>query len=114
MHLNDGMCGSIPVHPASAIERMHADRIGNVYGGSTPFGVSSGFFGYGMGWFVYDYSITGKWLTDPGAYGSFPYIDDQRNIAVFTVLENSSTLGRSLHEYIREPIEDVIDGNIQP
>ena len=106
MHLRGGLCGLERVHPRETIARMHADRILNTYLGSTGF---FGFNGYGMGWWIE--RIEGGVIVDPGAYGSWPYIDPARNIAVLTVVEaDILPEGISLFTRIQPAIEAAIDG----
>ena len=105
MHLRGGRCGDTQVHPPETIERMHADRILEAYQGNTdnPF-----LRGYGMGWWV-DRNGEGT-IHDPGAYGSWAYIDQSRDLAVFTVLEASILPeGYSLFNRLQSGIERVID-----
>jgi CubicO group peptidase (beta-lactamase class C family) len=47
MHLRDGQCDGGRVLSPEALDRLHADRIGDVYGGSA--GPDTG---YGMGWWI--------------------------------------------------------------
>ena len=69
MQLRGGMCGDERVVSSEAIDRMHADRVAEVYGGDAA-GVSS--LGYGMGWWVDRES--GR-ISDEGAYGTVPWLD---------------------------------------
>ena len=104
MHLQGGVCGQTRVHPEETIERMHADRILQAYQGWTG---QPSLGGYGMGWWV-DRRREG-WVSDPGAYGSYPYLDKARGIAVFTVLEMSIREGFELHRRIRPVVERAVD-----
>ena len=105
MHLRGGRCGETTVHPAETIRRMHADRILEEYMGDTGNAILGG---YGMGWWV-DRSREGV-VHDPGAYGSWAYIDHTRNLAVFTVLEATILPeGFGLHNQLRPVIERGVD-----
>ena len=105
MHLKGGLCGETRIHPEETIERMHADRILEVYGGDTGF---PGLEGYGMGWWV-DRS-EGSVVSDPGAYGSWPYIDETRGLAVLTLMEaNLWPEGWSLYLSLRPVLESYLD-----
>merc|ERR1712138_12068 len=104
MHLNGGVCGMAQVHSDETIQRMHADRILEEYEGVTGSLVD----GYGMGWW-FDRSDVGM-IYDPGAYGSWPYIDKNRNIAVFIVLEATVLPdGYSFYSQLRPAIEQAFD-----
>jgi hypothetical protein len=77
------------VHSEEAIRRLHEDRI-VAYGGVTP----NIFEGYGLGWWV---DRDNPALTvDPGAYGAFPWIDEERGYAGFLVIEATTALGAQL------------------
>jgi CubicO group peptidase (beta-lactamase class C family) len=91
MHLRDGLCDGGRVLSPDALDRLHADRIGDVYGGSA--GVDTG---YGMGWWVD--RTTGR-LTDPGAYGTVPWLD----------LEDGST-GLELAGLLYGPVDEILGG----
>ena len=108
MHIQGGVCGTNQVHPTAAIQRMHVDRIAEVYNGSTNFPLGAvNLQGYGMGWWI-DRENSG--LTyDPGAYGAFPYVDHARGYAAFSVIEGDSIPGSILHTAIRPHIEQAID-----
>lgn len=109
MHLKGGECGMTQVHSAETIERMHADRILETYMGGTGIPILGG---YGMGWWV-DRNSEGI-IHDPGAYGSWAYIDKNRQIAFFTALEASMTPeGFGLFNQIRPVIERAVDRAIE-
>jgi CubicO group peptidase (beta-lactamase class C family) len=101
MHLRDGRCGDEQVLSQEALDRMHTDRIGPQYGGTTQMGG-----GYGMGWWVD--RETGR-ISDPGAYGSIPWIDLARGYGAYLVIEEDTTTG---YELVAQ-IEDLIDAAIQ-
>jgi CubicO group peptidase (beta-lactamase class C family) len=100
MHLRGGTCGGERVLSQSAIDLMHADRIGTVYGGSTFTGS-----GYGMGWWVD--RETGR-VSDAGAYGSVPWLDLADGYGAYLVIEATSTLGAQLASELYDPVEQAV------
>ena len=88
MHLRGGMCGDTQVLSQDALDQMHADRIGEVYGGSARPGV-----GYGMGWWVE--RDAGR-ISDPGAYGSVPWLDLEAGYGAYLVIEADVITGNVL------------------
>jgi len=99
MLLRDGRCDDTRVLSAAAVDDMLADRIGDVYSGS-----DNG-AGYGLGWFV-DRS-TGR-RTDPGAFGSVPWLDVDAGHGAFLVIEDSSRVGNELARELFGPVADAI------
>ncbi|HSL74179.1 MAG TPA: serine hydrolase domain-containing protein [Ilumatobacteraceae bacterium] len=95
MLLRDGNCGDTPVLSPAAVERMLADRIGEVYGGS-----DNG-AGYGLGWFVD--RTTGR-RTDPGAYGSVPWLDVAGGHGAYLVIEGAGRVGNQLAAELFDPV----------
>ena len=89
MHLRGGMCDGGRVLSEAAVRRMHEDRIA-AYGGST----GTAFEGYGFGWWVDrdQPSLT----IDPGAYGAYAWIDEERGYGVFFALEADTGVGTEL------------------
>lgn len=102
MHLRGGLCGDHRVLSEAAVRRLHEDRIAG-YGGET----GSPFEGYGMGWWV-DRNTPGL-TSDPGAYGAFPWIDEERGYAGFFALEATSTIGSLLWAQTVEHAAAAID-----
>lgn len=103
MHLRGGMCGDNRVLSEAAIRRMHEDRIAS-YGGTSP---QPAFAGYGLGWWV---SRENPKLTiDPGAYGAFPWIDEERGYAGFLVIEATTALGTQLWARTVGLVSEAID-----
>ena len=86
MHLRGGRCGDEQVLSQAALDRMHADRIGPTYGTSA--GTDTG---YGMGWWV---DRASGQISDPGAYGSFPWLDLDDGYGAYLVIEADSGDGR--------------------
>jgi CubicO group peptidase (beta-lactamase class C family) len=99
MHLRGGRCGDRQVLSPEAIDRMHADRIGEEYDGS-----ANG-RGYGMGWWID--RDTGR-LSDPGAYGTTPWLDLDDRYGVSLVVEADGSTGAALAALIAEPIDEVM------
>jgi CubicO group peptidase (beta-lactamase class C family) len=99
MHLRGGRCGGRQVLSSAAIDRMHADRIGEVYDGSV------GLMGYGMGWWIN--RVTGR-LSDPGAYGSTPWLDLDDDYGVYLVVEADGATGTALADLLADPIDEVM------
>lgn len=97
MHLRGGRCGDTEVLSPASIERLHADRTGEVYASPT---------GYAMGWWV-DRS-TGR-LTDSGAYGSVAWIDPARGYGGFLVIEADSRTGGELAGQLYAVVDPIID-----
>jgi CubicO group peptidase (beta-lactamase class C family) len=99
MHLRGGRCGDRQVLSAAAIDRMHADRIGQVYEGGV------GARGYGMGWWID--RETGR-LSDPGAYGSTAWLDLDDDYGVYLVVEADGATGTALADLLADPIDEVM------
>lgn len=102
MHLRGGTCGGNRVLSEESVWRMQEDRIQQVYDGSAGRGQ-----GYGMGWWVS--RDRPGWVSDGGAYGSFPWIDNERGYAAFSVIEGNSGVGSQLAFDILDEIEAAID-----
>ncbi|MEO6571876.1 MAG: serine hydrolase [Ilumatobacteraceae bacterium] len=101
MHLRDGRCGDDQVVSPGALERLHTDRIGPTYDGSA---FSDG-TGYGMGWWVD--RASGR-ISDPGAYGSVPWLDLEDGYGAFLVIEADSGTGAQLAGELYDVIEAVM------
>jgi CubicO group peptidase (beta-lactamase class C family) len=102
MHLRGGRCGDEQVLSTEALSAMHTDRIGEVYDGSTMTGS-----GYGMGWWVD--RETGR-LTDPGAYGSVPWLDLEDGYGAYLVIEADATTGAELAGQLYDVVETAVTG----
>ena len=98
MHLRDGRCGDTRVMSADAVERMHADRIAEVYGGSAPGGR-----GYGMGWWIDRES--GR-IDDNGAFGTVPWLDVDQGFGAYLVIEADVFTGLELAGSLYDLVED--------
>jgi CubicO group peptidase (beta-lactamase class C family) len=97
MHLRGGMCDDNRVLSEAALERLHADRIDDAYGGSV--GADTG---YAMGWWV---DRKNGRIRDPGAYGAVPWLDLEDGYGAFLVLEADSFTGAELAGQLYDPIE---------
>lgn len=100
MHLRGGRCDGGQVLSQQALDLMHADRIGEVYGGDALPGT-----GYGMGWWVD--RATGR-LTDPGAYGSVPWLDLADGYGGFLVIESDTATGGALAGLLYDVVDEAI------
>lgn len=100
MHLRGGRCGDTQVLSQEALDRMHADRIGEVYGGEARPGM-----GYGMGWWVN--RDTGR-IDDPGAYGAVPWLDLDGGYGAYLVIEADSTTGYVLASELFEVVDSAV------
>jgi CubicO group peptidase (beta-lactamase class C family) len=100
MHLRGGRCEDEQVLSPDAIDRLHADRIGEVYGGS-----AGALGGYGMGWWVD--RTTGR-IRDDGAFGSVPWLDLDGGYGAYLVIEANSLTGAELAEMLFEPLDAIM------
>jgi len=76
----------------------HADRVGQVYGGT-----ADGNNGYGFGWWVANDGSNR--VFDPGAYGAVPWLDLDGGFGAYLVLEADAELGLQLAAELYEPVE---------
>lgn len=102
MHLRGGRCGDNRVLSEESVRRMHSDRVAEVY-----HGLAGGATGYGLGWWVH--RETEGLISDPGAYGAFPWIDDGRDYGGFIAVEASSGVGAQLFGRIYPLINQVLE-----
>lgn len=102
MHLRGGRCGDRRVLSEASIRRMREDRI-VAYGGVTP----NIFEGYGLGWWID--RDNPSFAVDPGAFGAFPWIDEERDYAGFLVIEATSALGAQLFGRTIPLVTEAID-----
>lgn len=103
MHLRGGSCDGNQVLSQESLDTMHADRIGEVYGGNSA-GPNSG---YGMGWWVD--RETGR-ISDEGAWGSVPWLDLDDGYGAYVVVEDQSATGRALKNEIEQLVHDAMVG----
>ena len=101
MHLAGGRCGDTQVLSEAALAQMYADGLAP-FGGVTILGG-----GYGMGWWID--RDTGR-LTDPGAYGSVPWLDLEDGYGAYLVIERDSTTGAALAAQLFDPVERAVLG----
>ncbi|MFP5488606.1 MAG: serine hydrolase domain-containing protein [Acidimicrobiia bacterium] len=99
MHLADGRCGDTQVLSPAALDQMYADALAP-FGGVTFTGG-----GYGMGWWI---DRTTGLLTDPGAYGSVPWLDLDDGFGAYLVIERDSATGSELAARLFEPVERAV------
>ena len=104
MHLRGGLCGKHRVLSESAVARMREDRIGAVYGGSTPHPTLRG---YGLGWWV-DRENDGV-VASPGLYGAIPWLDARRGYGAFIAIEASAAERRHLWTLTRPILDRIFD-----
>ena len=100
MHLRGGRCGDTQVLSEAAVDTMHADRIAAVYDGTARADT-----GYGMGWWVD--RTTGR-ISDPGAYGSVPWLDLDDGYGAYLVVEADSGTGNELAALLYDEIETAV------
>jgi CubicO group peptidase (beta-lactamase class C family) len=101
MHLRGGACDDNQVLTQESLDLMHADRIGDVYGGDA---YSSG-RGYGMGWWVDRES--GR-ISDEGAYGAVPWLDLADGYGAYLVIEADSATGNELAGLLYDVIDEAV------
>lgn len=99
MNLRDGYCGDERVLSTEALARMHEDHT-TVYPGATQSPT-----GYGMGWWI-DHE-TGR-LTDPGAYGTTPWLDLEDGYGAYLVVEATNAMGNELAAELYAPVEEAM------
>jgi len=100
MQLRGGMCGDDQVLSQASLDRMHSDRIGEVYGGESRPGV-----GYGMGWWVD--KASGR-IDDPGAFGAVPWLDLEDGYGAYLVIESDATTGYILASQLFDPVDAAV------
>jgi CubicO group peptidase (beta-lactamase class C family) len=102
MHLRGGECDGGRVLSEAAVRRMHTDRIA-AYGGTT----GTALEGYGFGWWV-DRDRPSL-VVDPGAYGAYAWLDDERGYGVFFALEADTGIGTELFVRLAPLVAAAID-----
>lgn len=96
MHLRGGRCGDTQVLSLAALDRMHADAVGPDPGPDTA---------YGMGWWIDP--ATGR-ISDPGAYGSVPWLDLEDGYGAYLVIEADSDTGLALAGGLFDVVEQAM------
>jgi CubicO group peptidase (beta-lactamase class C family) len=101
MQLRDGRCGDTQVLSPEALATMHADRVGEVYGGDA----WASDTGYGMGWWI---DRETGYRSDAGAYGSVPWLDLDDGYGAYLVIEATSDLGGELAAELQPVIDEAV------
>jgi CubicO group peptidase (beta-lactamase class C family) len=104
MQLRDGRCGDTQVLSPEANARMHADRIGPIYG-TTRSGRPDQ-TGYGLGWWVD--TRPGGLVTDAGAYGAVPWLNVVDGYGAYLVIEADGQTGLDLADRLFVPVEQAV------
>ncbi len=104
MHLRKGACSGGRVLSEAAVARMQGDRIGEVYGGTTP---DPTLPGYGLGWWVSRQEP--GYVADPGAYGAMPWLDLPRGYGAMILLEAEATLGAKARLLLKPVLDQIFD-----
>ena len=104
MHLRGGTCGTERVLKSTSIDRLHADRIGPAYKGTTGGGKLQG---YGLGWWV-DRNRP-AYTEDAGAFGAVPWMDTERHYAGYLIVEATAKTGIQLQNQILPEITRQLD-----
>jgi CubicO group peptidase (beta-lactamase class C family) len=107
MHLRGGECEGTGALSTQSIERMRADRIGEVYGGVT---IDPTMPGYGFGWWV-SRDEPGV-VADAGAYGSMPWLDLGRGYGTMIILEAEATLGVLARLETKPILDSIFDASL--
>ena len=102
MHLRGGVCGDEQVLSQDSLDTMHADRIAAAYDGSA----GDTDTGYGMGWWIDRES--GR-ISDPGAYGSVPWLVLKDGYGAYLVIESNSSDGNALAGQLYDIVGDAVN-----
>jgi CubicO group peptidase (beta-lactamase class C family) len=103
MQLRGGTCGENRVLSEQSVDKMLSNRIFDAYGGTA----GRGGGGYGFGWWTWPEPSAIR--VDPGAYGSYPWIDRERGYAAFLIVEDRSSTGSDIAAGLIPAIESAID-----
>jgi len=91
MHLRGGVCPGGRVLSGAGVARMRRDRIAE-WGGTASLGAFEyGYEGYGFGWWL-DRDVPGL-ASDPGIWGTTPWLDEPRGYGGIILVEGSLDLG---------------------
>ena len=100
MHLRGGRCGDARVLSQAALDRMHADRIGR------------GLRRRRRRWDGLRHGLVGRpdtgRITDPGAYGSVPWLDLADGYGAYLVIEADATTGEQLASELFDVVESAV------
>jgi CubicO group peptidase (beta-lactamase class C family) len=103
MHLRGGLCGDNRVLSEAAVSRMQEDRIAAAYDGQT--GVETA-QGYGMGWWI---NRDEPFVSDGGAYGSFPWLDLGRGYGAMFIIEDTNANGIEALTRLEPVLAEIFD-----
>lgn len=101
MHLRGGVCPDGQVLSQAALDVMHADRIGPVYGGEA----RNPDNGYGIGWWV---DRTNGQVFNDGAFGAQAWLDLDEGYGVYLVVETGSRIGQDLKEQLQPVVHELL------
>ncbi len=104
MNLRGGECEGGQVLTQASLDRMHGDQIGDAYGGDANGNPDNG---YGMGWWLWR---PNGMLTDPGAYGSVPWLDLADGYGAYLVVESTNDVGIELYLTLEPAVEAAMTG----
>jgi CubicO group peptidase (beta-lactamase class C family) len=108
MHLRGGVCPGGRVLTEAAVARMRQDRIAE-WGGTASLGdFEYGYEGYGFGWWL-DRDVPGL-ASDPGIWGTTPWLDEPRGYGGIILVEGSIDLGVTWLERVVPLAEAAVDG----
>lgn len=102
MQLRGGTCGENRVLSQESVNKMLSNRIYDAYGGNT-----GGSGGYGLGWWTWPQPSDVR--SDPGAYGSYPWIDRERGYAAFLIIEDRANTGAQIAEGLIPAVQFAIE-----
>lgn len=112
MHLRGGMCPGGRVLTEAAVTRMRQDRIAE-WGGIASLGdFEYGYEGYGFGWWL-DRDVPGL-ASDPGIWGTTPWLDESRGYGGVILVEGSIDLGVAWLERVVPLAEAAVDAANHP
>ena len=104
MHLRGGMCEGGEVLSQASLDTMWQDRIGPTYDGDANDDPGTG---YGMGWWID--RETGR-VSDPGAFGTVPWLDLDDGYGAYLVIEDSTEVGLELAGLIEDLVHTAVTG----
>jgi CubicO group peptidase (beta-lactamase class C family) len=102
MHLRGGMCDGGRVLSDASVLAMQEDRIAK-YGGMTGNPLANG---YGLGWWL---ATADRVISDPGAYGAYPWLDLERGYGAMILIEVTSTVGGQLAAATKPVLDAIVD-----
>lgn len=103
MNVRGGLCGDGErALSQDGLDAMHADRIGEVYGGHLQ---ADKAYGYGLGWYIDRQDGT---RAEQGFWGAVPWLDREDGYGAYLVLEANHSAGFSLFRSLQEPIDQAV------